>query len=358
LSRPRHLKRWRTRIADAPSKDPAFLHRDETLWTAGGLLAVHRHAVAAERWCSLLSLLFGPHPPTQQLHSWRDLLEGELELFFEVGLSSPARYRAWLSERLGERHPLRPQVALGETRGVALEGRTQLDALLLNTTTGFALHIEAKVLSDVDTKTTFDSLRNQLARNLDCMTAPAPSEGQLAQRRPDRSFFALLTPELFSAPLAQPTLRTPHPRLPTRPRRAAARPPPPRRRNLHRPRPSHRLADIRRPPHRRARSMPLARRTHPVAPATRPADGPQSQPQSRTWPSRFTAGWLRRQVPTLTDDDYRALLAELSRRNWTKKDLDLGSILAIAPAISAAGGDGAVQSSVPCHEPTGGIRPR
>ena len=36
----RHLKAWRSRVAEAPSKDPSFLHRDETLWTAGGLLAL------------------------------------------------------------------------------------------------------------------------------------------------------------------------------------------------------------------------------------------------------------------------------------------------------------------------------
>lgn len=191
------LERWQKRIADAPSKDPAFLHRDETLWTAGALLAVHRHPDHHERWRSLLAHLFGSVPPIPERLEWSDLLDGRLELFFEVGLSSPGAYRSWLGEHLRERQALLPQVTLGLTRGMALEGRTQLDALLLNRCTGFALHIEAKVLSDIDTKTTFDSLRNQLARNLDCMVAAAPTEGVLAARQPDRSFFALLTPELF-----------------------------------------------------------------------------------------------------------------------------------------------------------------
>lgn len=41
----RHLKAWRGRITDVAakaSKDPAFLYRDETMWTAGGLLALQR----------------------------------------------------------------------------------------------------------------------------------------------------------------------------------------------------------------------------------------------------------------------------------------------------------------------------
>ncbi len=144
-----------------------------------------------------MALLCGPVPPTREPLEWSRLLDGDLALYFEVGLSSPASYRAWLSEHLADRHPLGPQVALGQQRGMSLEGRTQLDALLLNPATGFALHLEAKVLSDLDPKTTFDGLRNQLARNLDCMVAPSPVEGVLAARRPERSFFALLTPELF-----------------------------------------------------------------------------------------------------------------------------------------------------------------
>ena len=70
--------------------------------------------------------------------------------------------------------------------------------MLLNPATGFAVHFEAKVLSDVDTKTKHDALRNQLARNIDCMAAPAGQSATiLAQRRPERSFLVLLTPELF-----------------------------------------------------------------------------------------------------------------------------------------------------------------
>jgi hypothetical protein len=191
------LAAWRKRISDEPAKvqdDPSFLYRDETLWTAGGLLAVHRHPEASKRWESVLRRAFGDQPPLDEATTWPEMLDGELRLWFEVGLSSPTDYREWLSANIADRHPLRQQVQLGKTRGTQLEGRTHLDALLLNPATGFALHIESKVLSDIDAKISFDALRNQLARNIDCMAAK-PQEGPLGQ--PDRSLLALLTPDLF-----------------------------------------------------------------------------------------------------------------------------------------------------------------
>jgi hypothetical protein len=63
----------------------------------------------------------------------------------------------------------------------ALEGRTHLDALLLSQTSGFALHVEAKVLAEIDTHTTYDSLRNQLARDMtvwQCRPTVRPGELQ------------------------------------------------------------------------------------------------------------------------------------------------------------------------------------
>jgi hypothetical protein len=193
----RHLKRWRSRIAAAPAKDPSFLHRDETLWTAGALLAVQRQANSVDLWLAVMSQLFGPIPPTGERLEWSDLLGSDLKLFFEVGLPSPPGYRAWLGEHLDERQALLTQRLVAKERGQSLEGRTHLDALLLSPGTGFALHFEAKVLSDIDPKTTHDSLRNQLARNIDCLAAAAGEHPVLAARRPERSFIVMLTPELF-----------------------------------------------------------------------------------------------------------------------------------------------------------------
>jgi hypothetical protein len=193
----RHTRAWSKRIADAATKDPAFVARDETLWTAGALVALHRSEDPSRSWRKLLITALGEKPPLTGEDSWDYLLAGdELELYFEVGLSSPRAYRTWLSQNLGSRHPLAEQRAVSATRGESLEGRTHLDALLLAPSTGFAVHFEAKVLSDIDTKTKHDALRNQLARNLDCLWDPAGVPA-LPRRRPARSVLLLLTPELF-----------------------------------------------------------------------------------------------------------------------------------------------------------------
>jgi hypothetical protein len=197
----RHLTAWRARIAAADLKresDPAFLDRDETLWTAGALLAIHRHPDARDRWRRLLSQVMGETPPIDEPLGWDELLGDRMRLFFEVGLPSPRAYSAWLRQHLEHRHPLASQRAASAASPRGLEGRTHLDAMLLNPATGFAVHFEAKVLSDIDTKTKHDALRNQLARNIDCMAAPAGESATiLAERRPERSFVLLLTPELF-----------------------------------------------------------------------------------------------------------------------------------------------------------------
>jgi hypothetical protein len=193
----RHLKAWRTRVEQAPSKDPSFLHRDETLWTAGGLLALQRSQDPVGRWRAVLSGLFGSLPPTAERLEWDDLLRPDLKLFFEVGLPSPPAYRSWLAAHLDDRQALVTQRLVAQERGESLEGRTHLDALLISTSSGFALHFEAKVLSDIDAKTTHDSLRNQLARNLDCLASVPGQHPVLGTRNPDRSFLVMLTPDLF-----------------------------------------------------------------------------------------------------------------------------------------------------------------
>ena len=44
--------------------------------------------------------------PPPGFPSWEDALAGTLDLFFEVNLPSPARYRSWLRDHLGERVPI------------------------------------------------------------------------------------------------------------------------------------------------------------------------------------------------------------------------------------------------------------
>jgi hypothetical protein len=57
---------------------------------------------------------------------------------------------------------------------------------------------EAKVLSDVSTGVRYDAARNQIARTIDVLLDEHPRLAwSLKTRRPERTCFALVTPELF-----------------------------------------------------------------------------------------------------------------------------------------------------------------
>jgi hypothetical protein len=135
------------------------------------------------------------------LATWEQALGDpeKLGLFFEVSLPSPQDYQLGLIPLL-EQRILVPYVleSARETRGRPLEGATKVDALLIGPETGFAVVFEAKVLADASGSIGFDVLRNQLARNIDVMLQPNPGlEKPLSERRPERSCFVLLTPEIF-----------------------------------------------------------------------------------------------------------------------------------------------------------------
>jgi len=128
---------------------------------------------------------------------WQDALAGALELFFEVNLPSPGRYRAWLRQHLDERTPIPYLKRQAKTPGTRLEGATKADATLLAPQTGAAVIFEAKVLSDISAHVTFDLARNQLARSIDVMLEANPSlAAPLNLRKPERTFLVLLTPAL------------------------------------------------------------------------------------------------------------------------------------------------------------------
>jgi hypothetical protein len=79
-----------------------------------------------------------------------------------------------------------------------LEGATNVDAMLINPDNGFAVVIEAKVLSDISYQITYDVTRNQIARSIDVMLEKNPHLcPPLNRRDPDRTLFLLLTPEIF-----------------------------------------------------------------------------------------------------------------------------------------------------------------
>ena len=67
------------------------------------------------------------------------------------------------------------RAAKGKKR--SLEGPTHVDAILVNIDNGFGILFEAKVLSDISYQITYDTTRNQIARNIDVMLEENTSDG-------------------------------------------------------------------------------------------------------------------------------------------------------------------------------------
>jgi len=176
---------------------PCQIEKDERFWTASSFLALFYSPARVDELSCLLQLAYGEKPPVDGLPSWASCLEGELFLFFEANLPSPALYKKWLREHLRERH-LIPYVLQSDNGSKNLEGPTNVDALLLNASNGFAVVIEAKVLSDVSCQITYDVQRNQIARNIDVMLEENASLCYPLNRRyPSKTLFLLVTPEIF-----------------------------------------------------------------------------------------------------------------------------------------------------------------
>jgi hypothetical protein len=124
-----------------------------------------------------------------------DKRASDVRLFFEVNLPLPRSYRRWLRRHIADRTLVPHVVEEGVGAGDRLEGSTHVDALLLCEQTGFAVLFEAKILSDCDSKVSFDVICNQLPRSIDVILDANPGlQAPLTQRRPERTCFALLTP--------------------------------------------------------------------------------------------------------------------------------------------------------------------
>jgi hypothetical protein len=116
----------------------------------------------------------------------------------EARLPSPRVYKTWLARHLRERNLIPHVLSAAARRGTNFEGPTHVDVLLLNEDTGFAILVEAKVLSDVDDEISFDLLRNQLARCIDVAQERNTTLSRpLRFRRPERTIVLLQTPDLF-----------------------------------------------------------------------------------------------------------------------------------------------------------------
>lgn len=174
------------------------IEKDERCWTATALKRVFDAPARKSVLIQLLSRAFGPTPPCCGLETWEDCLSGELRLVFEAALPSPTAYQTWLREHRREQHIIPYTLRAGDRRSLrSLEGPTKVDALLVNLDNGFALLVEAKVMSDLSGDVSFDAFRNQFARNVDVMLEAGGGHPWLAARRADRSLFTLLTPRCF-----------------------------------------------------------------------------------------------------------------------------------------------------------------
>jgi hypothetical protein len=182
------------------ARGPCQIEKDERFWTATALMKVIGAPDPVHVLTSLLSQAFGPRPPLVAFDDWQSCLTGELRLALEASLPSPPSYCGWLRENGSGCHFI-PYVERARRRNIEvnLEGATSADAVIVNVDSGFALLIEAKVLSDVSTTISFDAFRNQIARNVDVMLEDGQEPKWLARRKADRSLFALLTPRCFQA---------------------------------------------------------------------------------------------------------------------------------------------------------------
>jgi hypothetical protein len=180
-------------------RTPCQIEKDERFWTAACWLRIFYASNPGETLKRLMTDCFGPQPPVSGFQTWEECLDGDLRLYFEANLPSPTSYKRWLRENLRQRN-LIPYVIRAASRAGNrdFEGATHVDALLINASNGFALLVEAKVLSDISYQVSFDVARNQLARNIDVMLEQNPLlQSPLRDRDPEKSLFVFQSPAMF-----------------------------------------------------------------------------------------------------------------------------------------------------------------
>jgi hypothetical protein len=179
------------------TKKPCQIEKDERFWVASCMMTIFYDERRLQLLQQLFTRAFGEDPPLAGLDSWQKCLEGKLGLFFEPTLPSPSSYTSWLSKNLLKQHFI-PYVLDGAFEKKHLEKATHLDALLINPRNGFAVVVEAKVLSDISYDVIYDASRNQMARIIDSMLNENKSRCEpLSKRDPERTLFLLVTPEMF-----------------------------------------------------------------------------------------------------------------------------------------------------------------
>lgn len=178
------------------------IEKDETFWTASSLMTIFHSSNRNFELQELLTIAFGEKPPLENFSSWKDCLGDDLSLFFEPYIPSPKGYCDWLKNNIPAQNFIPYIIDSAKNKNgdyrSDLEGNTNVDALLLNSTNGFAVFIEAKVLSDISYLTTYNSMRNQIIRNIDVMlSSNSDLTKPLNNRKPDNTLFLLITPQIF-----------------------------------------------------------------------------------------------------------------------------------------------------------------
>lgn len=180
-------------------RKPLQIQKDEKFWTIQCLLTWLKSEKRVEIMSDLLSRSLGEKPNLQDLSTWDECLTGELDIIFEAPIPSPPSYgKQWLPDNIDEVNfiPYIKHASKGKKR--SLEGTTYVDAVLVNKSNGFGIFFESKVLSDISTQISYDSRRNQIARNIDVMLESNPELcPTLSKRNPSRTLFVLLTPRLY-----------------------------------------------------------------------------------------------------------------------------------------------------------------
>jgi hypothetical protein len=173
------------------------MEKYERFWVATTLMRLLHAPNPVTLLAETLRSCLGDTPP-DSLSSWEAALGEKQFVYFEASLPSPTGYRHQLARQLNERILVPYLREAAKQSGQALEGPTKTDALLICPDTGFAVVFEAKVISDISTGVQFDVLRNQIARTIDVMLDPNPHlQPPLSERRPERTCFVLITPEIF-----------------------------------------------------------------------------------------------------------------------------------------------------------------
>jgi hypothetical protein len=180
-------------------KNPCQIEKDERFWTAACWLRYFYSDRRIEVLSKLMESCFGSQPPLKRMRSWSECFDGDLRLYFEAHLPSSQTYKRWLRQNLAERN-LIPYVLRAAERSSNrdFEGSTRLDVLIINADNGFALVVEAKVLSDISYMVSFDIARNQIGRTVDVILEHNTRLAvPLRDRDPDETLFIFQSPAMF-----------------------------------------------------------------------------------------------------------------------------------------------------------------